>query len=1119
MEAWFAAKPLCPQGRAFGGHRGFKTMLFQKALLACGAAAAALCAHAPALAQTRSFNLPAQPAFKAIPEFARQARLQIIAPGRDLAGIQTPEVVGELDVRTALGKLLAGTPLRVARDTSQMIILRSTVRTPLGRSERGGVSGSVLDPATGEYLRDATIRLITADGEHRVAASGERGEFALTDVPAGQTQVTVSFTGYPDQSASVTVAPGKTTRLDIQLSRSDADGAVKVGEVVIIASQRDGDARAIMSQRQSMDIKSSLSSESFGDINDGNIGEFLKFMPGVDTENQGGADDTVRYVRLRGLPPQYTSVTVNGISLAATDANEGANTSRAFSFEQVSLGSIDAIEISKTISADVDANAPAGTINLRTKRAFDRKGRRVTVQVGGTSQSDLWDNKSTGPGEHRGGARFRPTGSIEYSNVFFGRRLGVVASVSQSNTHTEFETVQNGWNYTPTTVSPDAMATATLLGRLTSQELSRFASSVTLDFRATDKLIVSMAAMYNRAYNWSSQRSYTFTSGARSRGVIGDAAFDFTSNQLAATNTVSVASNVIAKRGTGLTLIPSFEYRDDRFLLDGNLSYSDSTSRYDPLDDKGAIFGLVNAPTAKGNYSASRSRDVLRYDWTVSQVSGPDWSDAGSYGVTALTINARDGRSSRLERTGGAVNLTVNLPIRQAEVSLKTGLKFQRNDYEYDNQREAYQYTYVGPLTVAQFLAANRSQTPLSFNESGFAYASLSGSRDLYMPSNELIGALFLNHPDQFSRSFTATNYYNAYIANSRRFEEDANAAYAMATARFADRLTLRAGLRWEETRTASLEFDPKTADELRAAGYAVNASTGRAMTIEGLQYQYQTRTKRKGRYDHLFPSASLKFTVDANTDLQVGYSRTIQRPEVNVLAGVWSVNDVDRIVTAPNPGLEPAFSDNLSVRLARYFEPVGLVAVNYFQNRIKGLFESQDLTAEEFGYTGTEYADYLFRTTTTVGGEAINIHGVELEFNYALDRLPQPFKGLTLRGSYTYTKPDMPISLTAKNMATLALAYKRGPVRLNFNAVWADDRPGTLSSGTYDKARLDANLSGGYQLASGWQAFFAVRNLFDTAKYRMAPGRTNAGGTIPDHGANYNNAGVSGTLGVRATF
>lgn len=92
--------------------------------LACGAALAALSLAGAAQAQVKTFNLPSQPAVKAIPEFARQAGIQIIAPAGQLSGAVTPELRGDLDVRQALQRLIAGTGLEVASDTGTIITLR-----------------------------------------------------------------------------------------------------------------------------------------------------------------------------------------------------------------------------------------------------------------------------------------------------------------------------------------------------------------------------------------------------------------------------------------------------------------------------------------------------------------------------------------------------------------------------------------------------------------------------------------------------------------------------------------------------------------------------------------------------------------------------------------------------------------------------------------------------------------------------------------------------------------------------------------------------------------------------------------------------------------------------------
>lgn len=1096
-------------------------MISYKTLLSGGAAVAVLCAGSQAVAQTRAFDVPAQPAVTAIPEFARQAQVQILAPARDLEGVRTPAVTGRMETRAALARLLEGTPLRVATDTGQLITLRSTARER-AQGGTGAISGQIIDPATGEYMRNATVRAVGADGERRTAVSGDRGEYRLTDLPAGSTEVSVSFTGYPDQIATVNVTPDQTAKLDFQLAHVADAGAINLGEIVV-TSVRDGDARAIMSQRQSMNITNSLSSESFGDVSEGNPGEFIKFMPGVDTDSTG--DGTVRNVNLRGMPPAYTSITLNGVSLAAADANTGAESSRTFSFEQMSLSAIDSIEISKTISADVDANAPAGTINIRTKRAFDRRGRRLFGEISGTTHSNMWDDaERTGPANGGyGDTRFLPNARFEYSDVFFGRRLGVVASASMSNMYVEQEQIMLSRSYAPTSASTAPLAITAIEAQMGAREISRRSASLNLDFRATDDLTLSLATMYNESGIWSETVSLTFYTGARTAlGVTGDPVFDITTRQAAGFNTLSVTNNLTYKDGHGTTVIPSFEYERGRFRLDGNLFYSDSLSTYDPRGVKNTA-NAFSPVTGRGNFSAQREPgDFYGQEWNIRQISGADWSDPASFfGPNPLVLRVSTGSTAEHTNSGGMVNLTYGRDIFSVPVVFKTGFKIKRAEYEYDDRSDEDRYAYAGPLSLAELLEQVRSPNQYSYEDSGVRIATLSGG-EIYMPSTYKLLEMYEANPEHWrpTAATSAAEWYNIHVANNRNYVEESNALYAMATADLTERLKVRAGLRWERTATTAMEADALSAEEVEAAGYAVSATTGRATTIAGLEYQFlsRPRVERKGEYDYFFPSASLKYSFNDSTDLQVGYSRTIRRPEVSALSGVWRIDEEERIITAPNPGLEPELSDNLSVRLVKYFEPVGMVAINYYQNRVKGLFQTQDLTAEEYGNTDPQYADYIFRTTTTVGGEAINIRGYELEFNHSLDYLPSPFDGLTIRGSYMLNEPDIPIVRSADQLATLALAYRKGPVKLYLNTVWTDDKYRTTTPSWFD-ALWDVNLSGSYEVRPGWEAFFSVRNLIDSSRNVIVPGSLAAGGTVDDHSAIFIHGGMNTTIGFRARF
>lgn len=93
-----------------------------KKFLLISASCAAVGLATPAQAQEREFNIPALPADDAIPAFARQAGIQILAPG-GLKGVTTQPVRGRYQVREALRLMIASTGLSVVADSGEAITL------------------------------------------------------------------------------------------------------------------------------------------------------------------------------------------------------------------------------------------------------------------------------------------------------------------------------------------------------------------------------------------------------------------------------------------------------------------------------------------------------------------------------------------------------------------------------------------------------------------------------------------------------------------------------------------------------------------------------------------------------------------------------------------------------------------------------------------------------------------------------------------------------------------------------------------------------------------------------------------------------------------------------------
>ena len=134
--------------------------------MSCAAIAfAAFCGSAPALAQVRHFDVPSEDAGKSIPEFARQARIQIIAPGDQLHGVITPPIKGSYDVFVALELMLKGTGLKVGRSAEGVVAISLPGACPrtqfeiqfLRRDEsRGNLGGAIAACRMGSC--DARVR-------------------------------------------------------------------------------------------------------------------------------------------------------------------------------------------------------------------------------------------------------------------------------------------------------------------------------------------------------------------------------------------------------------------------------------------------------------------------------------------------------------------------------------------------------------------------------------------------------------------------------------------------------------------------------------------------------------------------------------------------------------------------------------------------------------------------------------------------------------------------------------------------------------------------------------------------------------------------------------------------
>ena len=1001
----------------------------------------------------------------------------------------------------------------------------------LAQSGSGTIRGRIFNPATGQYVRDAEVRV---QGTDLRVFSEDGGQFQIDHVPAGQATLQVVFTGYQTVTSTVAVTPGQVATRDIELTSSRAGDATVKMDAFVVETEREGNAKAIMAQRRNMNISTSVASDIFGDVAEGNVGEFLKFLPGVDVEYQ---DAETRGPRLGGLSPEYVGVSLDGARLASADALGSYNgfinapdAGRSMGFEQLSISSIESIEVNRTISADMDADSPAGNINLKSRRGFDRKGRRIDYQFSVTGNSDdfKW-GKTTRPGDRENHV-IRPSFKVDYSDVFMDRRLGVSLSYSQSKVVVQQQSVTQTLSRNATAADPRPLVVTAIAFGDGPKFVDRDTASINLDFKASQRLILAMSLMYNTYSGATFSRSLSFTAANANANVnigranvLGDGLTEIRTNGLA-TNTnrlVSVGGGQnFDKKTKTFTVIPKFEYNLGRLLVDGGLTFSKSHNDYQSLPDS------IRTHTVNDlggiDFRATRS-DMNSAEWTIVQTGGPDWSNLANYLNPRVSTNEDRGEIVKIYEA--SVNARYNLPFEKPTF-IKIGAKLgEQYRYSY-NRNGANAFSYVGPggNTVAANGTISTTGSFANFVSPRLNATKMGPEMALNVvnmprhPNRQELGRAAMDHPEWFVNTATAANYYDAFYGTIRDFVQRVPAVFGMGNTRLG-KLQLQAGLRWEKTETISKQWDPRTPAEVTAAGYTL-ATNRRATTREGIDYQFgsQPRVKMKGDYDNFFPSFSAKYLIRPNLEAQAGYSHAISRPPISALAGVWVINDLATppTVNAPNTALKPEISDNYVARLAYYFEPVGQLTLLVQQNEITDIREQRRLTFDEFGLTDDPaYEGYEFITTEN-SSQLFRYRNLELGYAQQLTFLPGPFRGTSVNLAYSrsYANLRRPGQLPHKISGSIGWNYWR--VNLRLSGIWQDDAQWTTTVGRFQRANVKFDLNAGFRIMPQLHLFVQGRNILNEPRTTYDP---NPNTNLPPVLQAMFNYGTNWVIGVRGNF
>jgi TonB-dependent receptor len=1001
------------------------------------------------------------------------------------------------------------------------------------RTGNGTIYGRILDADTGRFMQSADI---SVEGTSVATISEQGGFYTLNSVPEGEATVVVSYAGYITEKKAVTISPGGQTTLDfdMRLTPSSLSGPTpraedKKDDVIMldkltVTTERAGNARAFMEQKNSMTMSTVLATDNFGTVQNGNIAEFLRNMPGLSVVDDGDTGEGDQ-IGIGGMDPKYTGVYMDGARMASGAKGGFDDDSRSFRFDQVSINGIESIEIRRTVTADMDGDAPAGGISMKTKSAFDSKTARLRYDVFLTANSYNMDLERT-PGPDDGESiKLQPGFNLTYSTPFNHNTMGLL--------------VQAGWQQD---FRENNSADATLKGTASLQELmntivsevnykngqtqsTRYDASIRFDWKVSP--FARLQVQFGHAFRDTTtfNRNFRLTTGSRYSNSNNSNFLTVMASEQESAVTTRIAQTASYSDSSTDTFTMNFNWKRYRFTFDGNFSWSYAVGRKDPTNNKWfSSINMIRTVSNNGNVSLWGVRSSTdKMDWSFYR--GDTATMTVNESLTSEIGNIRNYRQqdtysiqAELPSDNKQTIPTLKMDLRwdaptKFPLWFKTGFKGYINKYNawqpVDASRSALrnQYQYVGltgatsPGKLGSTSANydNVSSSSVDYNadvpqlssnyyRTGYSFDPHLGgniaSLDIPFINQTLLYSMFKEHfvvdkveyPEGSGiyryRQRTAENWFyqnpnnlqNDRIANytgRRDLSETSFAGYLMGETRPWAGWIFYAGARYEFTSQEALTLVPLTRGQTFRKLPQLGPGDEYTDLFIDTMYKQGERTKTTNTYAFLLPSAAAKYNFTPNLTTHLGYSEGFGRLDLQKLADNWRVNDTSMEARAPNPSLKPDHFKTYTAAIEYYFEPAGTFTFTYTYRKW-----------DDPGYEEVLLDGASMDSRTPELQNLIDLYGEEtlrsfLDSNYSI---------------YTY----LPAEQNNRMMQTLELSYRqRIPAipGLQIDATFTRIIPNWIKTGSasapklatgsirYTKHNFDIRLSGNWR-SRYWQSY-----------------------------------------------
>ena len=248
-----------------------------------------------------------------------------------------------------------------------LLLLSATVATMTVMA--ADITGVVKDSKTGDVIIGSVIRV--KELPDKTTTTGLDGTFSLKDLPdKGKYTLVVEYISY--KTREVVVDASRTTDVSVAMDQDTK----QLGEVVVTGyASHNNDRSAIDIEKNSRQVINVLSQQSMQLSPDVNVAGVLTRVSGVVMEND--ATGQASYAVLRGMDKRYNYTLVNGVKIPSPD-----DKNRYIPLNIFPSDLMDRLEVTKSLTADMEGDAAGGVVNMAMKDAPGRFKLQANAAVG-----------------------------------------------------------------------------------------------------------------------------------------------------------------------------------------------------------------------------------------------------------------------------------------------------------------------------------------------------------------------------------------------------------------------------------------------------------------------------------------------------------------------------------------------------------------------------------------------------------------------------------------------------------------------------------------------------------------------------------------------------------------